>query len=290
MKKKIRRQQSRQAGFTLIELVMVLVIITALAALVIPVIDYIRRTSDKASASFAISQVAENVAMYRTINGTYPSGLDALIDEDGTTLLATGPWSASKLAVTDLSASGTYLNKADDMFGTVMLHDTDNSSGNVYRDFPGNSGIIEAAVGGSGQTSFVVVVNEDILQSVYPGGSATALAPTTGALLPHINTATGLVTLGAGADGDAATAADNQSAYIVVLGIGPANEAVGKTMVTAPAYTHIDGTKKYNRFLAMFAFYDGFTVDKRPQLKGALDTKLDFLDQELIEVFENTID
>ena len=82
--KKIQRRNMRRAGLTLIELVMVLVILTALAALVVPQVDYLRRTSDKATASFVMEQVVENIGMFRSIKGDYPKKLDALLSGDGT--------------------------------------------------------------------------------------------------------------------------------------------------------------------------------------------------------------
>lgn len=284
MKMRLSARKLRGSGFTLIELVMVLVILTALASLVVPLVDYIRRTSDKSSASFAMKQVVENLGMFRTINGAYPAKLDSLTEGTGTadsttvlsTLMMTG-----KGIVTTLTAD--ELNRIDDMFGTVMQHDI--TAG--YRDFQGNTGVNEVAAGTT-QQSFFVVTDPDIIDSIYPGASTNPA--TVHPNMAETPAGSGLIALGHGPSPDGgATEGDMQTARLICLGVGPANEAVGKTMQAAPAYAAVNGMESYNRFIAMFAVYDGYTVTKRPQLKGALDSTGDFLDQELIEVAENTL-
>ena len=54
-------------------------------------------------------------------------------------------------------------------------------------------------------------------------------------------------------------------------------------MVSPPTYAGVDGLSEYNRFAAVFAVYDS---GKRAQLKGTLDSKGDFLDQEIAEFNE----
>ena len=283
-----RRQRRQHAGFTLIELVMVLVIITALAALIIPVIDYIRRTSNKASASFAIAQVAENIAMYRMLNGVYPGGMDLLLEGDGTTAATDGSANSNmklsskitgKTIVVDLSG-GNALDKTDDLIPNVMQH-----AAGGYRNWPGNSGVNRVATR-SLQTHFRVIVDNNILESIYPG-----CATNTANSAVYPNKASNFATTGAINIGPGLLpGVTHRTAQIILLGIGPQCDAVGKTMVSPPAYAAMNGIEVYNRFLAMFAVYDGFTGDKRPQLVGALDSTMDFLNQEVIEVFENVIE
>ena len=276
-----------RTGFTLIELVMVLVIITALAALVIPVIDYIRRTSDKASASFAISQVVENLSQYRILNGTYPGGMDSLIEGDGTAdasatsndVMGLSSKITGKTVIVDLS-TGNALDKTDDLIPNVMQH----ASGG-YRNWPGNSGINRIAVGT--QKNFRVINDDDILESIYPGCSTNAADSSVYPNYASSFATTGTVNIGPALGGSTLT---HRTAQVMVLGVGPACDAVGKTMVSPPAYAAMNGIEDYNRFLAMFAVYDGFTGDKRPQLVGALDSTMDFLNQEVIEVFENVVE
>ncbi len=285
---------TRRGGFTLIELVMVLVILTALAALIVPVVDFIRRTSDKSSASFAMKQIVENLGMYRTITGAYPSKLDSLMEGTGagnaTTRLTTLRLGDKAEQVTLTAAE---LNRMDDMFDNVMQHDV----ANAYRGFQGNSGRFEVPTGnqtGAVQTDFLVVSDDDrsgldIIDSIYPNAS-TNPSGTFPNIVDVVTSGEGFIAVGDGADDDATTTADNETVRLLVLGVGPSNEAVGQTMQSAPAYAAVNGLEDYNRFFALFAVYQNFTVSRRPQLKAALDSTGDFLDQELIEVAENTLE
>jgi general secretion pathway protein G len=75
---------SRMKGFTLIEIMVVVVILGILGALIVPNIigrpDEARVTAARAD----ISQVGNSLELYRLDNGVYPSsdqGLDALVEE-----------------------------------------------------------------------------------------------------------------------------------------------------------------------------------------------------------------
>lgn len=68
-------------------MVMVLIIITALVALIVPIIDSLRRTSDKATGAAGMMQLVDNVSLFRTLEGSYPTQFDSLLlddDADGT--------------------------------------------------------------------------------------------------------------------------------------------------------------------------------------------------------------
>ncbi|MEC9091676.1 MAG: prepilin-type N-terminal cleavage/methylation domain-containing protein [Planctomycetota bacterium] len=268
----------QRKGLTLIELVMVLIILTALAALVVPIIDSIRRTSDKATASFVMEQLVENVGLYRTLTGVYGGGFDTCLDETG--LAAAANLSSKVESKCDImQLTGNEGDKLDDLIPTVMLHDP---AGPIYRNWPGNSGNTRVACGGSGgQSSFWTITDAMMIESIYPG--ATTNAAGTFPNVAEAGLGAGQIALGSGPGG-------LKTARLIILGVGPSYDGVGKTLVTAPGYLGIDGTKYYNRFYCIFACYDGFTVDKRPQLKGALDSTMDFLNQEIIEVLENSME
>ena len=149
-----RRVNVRRAGLTLIELVMVLIILLTLAALVIPIVDSIRRTSDKATASFVMTQVIENVGLYRTLVGDYPENLDSLLAGDGSAASTTA---YSKLSSKVTSKAAIVALTADEIdsldkinIDTVMHHEEDTTLGTVYRNFPGNSGVNARAVADGG--------------------------------------------------------------------------------------------------------------------------------------------
>ncbi len=80
---KFRKDKSRQAGFTLIELMVVIVILGLLAGLILP---RFMGESDKAKQQTARTQMAileTALKMYKLDNGTYPTteqGLKALVE------------------------------------------------------------------------------------------------------------------------------------------------------------------------------------------------------------------
>lgn len=273
------RRSARRAGLTLIELVMVLIILASLAALIVPIVDNIRRQSDKTTASAAIKQVVENISLYRTQRADYPNQLDSLVDSAGGALYSAVP-ASGKLALMPLSDDeAKSLTKAG--INTIMDHNTDNG----YRGLPGNSGIVPKAVATGAEVA--VVTNADILASVYP----EQMADNDGTGGPDFYDSTNkAIVLDVGDDG-AVGGGDDTTARVVALGIGPNNTAVGKTMVSPPAYASVDGRREYNRFIGMFAVYDiPGNQYKRAQLKGGLDSKGDFLNQELNEIAENEIE
>ncbi|MCK5893025.1 MAG: type II secretion system major pseudopilin GspG [Endozoicomonadaceae bacterium] len=77
-------QSKRQSGFTLIEIMVVVVILGVLAALVVPTI---MSRPDQAKGTVArtdVNAIGSALELYRLDNGFYPSteqGLDALIEE-----------------------------------------------------------------------------------------------------------------------------------------------------------------------------------------------------------------
>ena len=269
------RQSRRQMGLTLIELVMVLVVLTALAAMVVPIIDNVRRTSEKATASAVMKQLLENISLYRTTKGIYPSNFDSLLDDADQSVASSLAKSGKGISHALTANEATSLTAIG--IKQVQDLDVDDSLGLTYRNRPGNSGVSPRALA-AGQQVYVVT-NGDIVRSVYPV-EGTVVAANAGDYGLH--PATGTI-----------TKANGIRVKLVVFGVGPRCSLVGQTMMSPPAYSGVtDADTKYNRFLAIFAAYDGgiTTSKRRAQLKGAMDSTFDFLNQEINEVEENTIE
>ncbi|MBM84795.1 MAG: hypothetical protein CMM47_02080 [Rhodospirillaceae bacterium] len=269
------RQSRRQMGLTLIELVMVLVVLTALAAMVVPIIDNVRRTSDKATASAVMKQLLENISLYRTTKGIYPSNFDSLLDDADQSVASSLAKSGKGISHALTANEATSLTAIG--IKQVQDLDVDNSLGLTYRNRPGNSGVSPRTLA-TGQQVYVVT-DGNIVRSVYPleGSVAAANAGDYG-----LHSATGTI-----------TKANGIRVKLVVFGVGPRSDLVGQTMMSPPAYSGVTAADtKYNRFLAIFAAYDGgvTTSKRRAQLKGAMDSTFDFLNQEINEVEENTIE
>ncbi|MEN7972787.1 MAG: type II secretion system protein GspG [Verrucomicrobiota bacterium] len=80
IKKAEKRINRRRSGFTLIEILLVVVIIGILAGIGIPAISGKSEKAKIAQAKANITAVSSALAIYEMNNGTYPSGLDGLLD------------------------------------------------------------------------------------------------------------------------------------------------------------------------------------------------------------------
>jgi general secretion pathway protein G len=84
MRKKANKRLVERAGFTLIEILVVIVVISALAALVAPNVFRHVAASNDAAARSQIEMLGAALDAYRMDNGRYPGtnqGLDALWNE-----------------------------------------------------------------------------------------------------------------------------------------------------------------------------------------------------------------
>lgn len=71
------------SGFTLIELVVVLAILAALAGLIIPRVDFLKSSAESASGAAAMEETFGNLQLFKTVKGTYPHQFDSLLDTTG---------------------------------------------------------------------------------------------------------------------------------------------------------------------------------------------------------------
>lgn len=80
---KQRRLDRRQAGFTLIEVLLVVVIIGILVGVAIPRLGGRVRQAEISRAQADIQSIGLALRMYELDNGEYPSSLDALVSNPG---------------------------------------------------------------------------------------------------------------------------------------------------------------------------------------------------------------
>jgi general secretion pathway protein G len=71
----------KKSGFTLIEIILVVVIIGILAGIAIPRMGGKTKKAQISQAQSNIAALGLAIAEYEMINGQYPSGLDSLLDE-----------------------------------------------------------------------------------------------------------------------------------------------------------------------------------------------------------------
>jgi len=81
IKKQFKTRQSSQRGFTLVELLLVLVILALIAGLVLPGIIGKAESAKAKAASSQISRIAMSVESFYLDTGNTPSSLDELVNE-----------------------------------------------------------------------------------------------------------------------------------------------------------------------------------------------------------------
>lgn len=243
----------RRPGFTLLELIVVLVIIATLAGLAIPLISMIGRSSDMAASASSQRELTSNIQVFFTLQKRYPQGFDSLIDTSGTLY---GPRDASGYnasvaesnQVGGLPVSNPSLFK--DLFVDTLGPDTTGIS-EYFRSlsragldwvFDHDPTVINA--NNSATTQRLLTSAGTKVAGVTPGSAvAIKLLPGTGGLFPT-------------------------GTKLVAFGIGPNNSAIGKTINNAPIYPGCDG-RYYGRYIAIFQV---FASGERAVLVGVCDS------------------
>ena len=260
---------SRRSGFTLIELVMVIMILAIVAGLAVPVVGWLRRSANYGAQANIQAAVASNLEFFRTTygNNAYPSHLDSLlldasggaggVDPTATIASATSfghDGIGSVIQLESLSGDFTQSIKAIDH---VYDHTDD---GSWLQGNPGNSGLVERVLSSGGPNVYATIDRST------SGGAA-------------------LFTEWYGVD-PAEWPAETAVKHIA-MGIGPNCDLVGKTMQSAPMDPRVNASAQYNRFVAVFAVYDPRS-GQRAQLRGVINAKGRSANNALSEFWQST--
>jgi prepilin-type N-terminal cleavage/methylation domain-containing protein len=250
-----RRSSSRFArrGFTLIELVVVLIIIATIAGFVIPQVGMLGRTTDMAATAKTQSDIASNVQLFFTLQKRYPQGLDSLVDGSGALY-------SSDTANGDTQTRGLPYSGAD---GTRLQSQL-------------TPGVLTTATGAEYLRSFTrsgfdwvydhdtTVINANNSAVTFRGLVADANG--TGNSAPaSVNVAelTGTALLA-----KLVPQGLKAGERVIALGVGPRNTAISKTLTNSPIYPGCDG-KYYGRFIVYFKVY---ASGERATLVGTSDS------------------
>jgi len=231
-----RRRRAAQRGLTLIELVLVLIVLAALAGLVIPQVGNLGRTSDMATTAKTQADLASNIQLHFMQLKRYPQGMDSLLKTDGSVFLPED-LDGDGAQDTGLPDSGPHL---DEQLAAADLGTLDLADGTQYRRSLGRSGFdytfdhetTTLNANDSATTQRTLDRRADSLPvAVITSGSeiATAIFPAEGGVIPS-------------------------DIQLVAFGCGSNSTMNGKTALNAPIYPGNDGSY-YGRYVAIFKVY-----------------------------------
>lgn len=247
----IRRKTS---GFTLLELIIVLVVLAALAAMVIPLLGWVRDQAKFATAAATAGELLNNLELYKASTGKYPDRMDTLVDTSGAYYSKAYAGDAGVGNPYGSIASGTlyyYLTNGGGI-KTAMYHDPAVTDPNASTD-----GLAPTTLA---STSTFVTIDPTTANSTY----AAKMRRIVKAAFPN-QTGTGN------------NVAIPTGHTLVVLGIGSRTATAGSTMTSAPLHSAGVDNGKYARFLAVFDVSAGSTNRGKVQLKLVLDSEFEVM-------------
>lgn len=251
----IGRLKSPRA-FTLIELVVVLLILAALAGLIIPQVAMLGRSTDMAVSAKSQQDIANNIQLFFAQMKRYPQGMDSLLDTTGAVYGPDGSSDTQTRGLPASSANGINMHLA---LTPVTL---DNATGSYLRSFTrsGFDWVYDHNLSANN-------ANDSTLgqaQRVFSGTGANALvaevvSPNTPSGTPTPSSTQLLSIL--------APNGLRPGERIVALGFGQRNSALGVTALSAPVYAGNAGSY-YGYYIAYFKLYPN---GERATLVGVSD-------------------
>lgn len=280
----------RRGGFTLIEMVLVLIILATIAGLVISQLGFLGRTADMAATAKSQQDIANQLNLYFVLQKRMPQRLDSLLEAGATiTDPPTGLMRAldvNAAATTDknLQRWGFPLSGANGVvlpstnlqmitltnalgnrsftrlgFDAVMDHVVTDASGLLTN--ANDSGVRERALGSDAPVA-AVVEGSPLARQIYPANTV-------------------------GQDGTTVFASGGgfplDVASVVAVGIGPRCTMIPDTMLAPPAYPGSHNAY-YGRYIAYFAC---FKSGERAQLVGVSDSYGRFLNYSIQQFNES---
>lgn len=230
-------------GLTLIELVVVMAILGALAAMLLPKFDGLQSSANHVAAGSSMTDVAKLVQTYKTAKTVYPDGWDSLtnggslwtagnvgtqtkglhaqlVDSSngkltmGTALTATQVSALNAAGITTLyTLTAASTNRAGDMFTTTT---------------PIAAGTTLAVINSTSDSGKKIIDRIYRKNQLAGTGVSGAIAPTT------------------------ANPAGDATAQLIVFGLGPQSALIPNSMMEAPTYSSANATYIYNRLLVVF--------------------------------------
>lgn len=274
-------------GFTLVELIVVLVIIAAVSGLVIPAVAALGRSTDMAASAKTQQDLANNLQQFFVLQKRFPQGLDSLL-QVGTAGAAAGAPTGLYTPVFDASGQQVsgMTNGNPNLFGLLTFDSTNivDAAGAEFRRSFTRGGFDYVHDHRSYDTSVAPAVGEpnannsgSIRRDFAAGAVPVArLLGTVGTEASAINTGTSSAVVAqrtllrrlVPAEFDATGAYTPEiGTHLIAMGIGPNCRLVPTTMMNCPSYPGADG-KYYGRYIAIFKIY---ATGERPTLIAVVD-------------------
>ena len=241
----MRNQKRNRRGLTLIELVVVMTILIALAGLLVPTFSSMLTRGHVSTCATNIPETNKVVQEYQQLYGRYPNNLDALTDgtnlinyfaggvldptNGGTATMAGGEITTYTLTATDVStmanAGITSIQSMLAVAGSAAIAAGFDPTFNYYSDY---------AVPTSGTANAITVAAGKVVAQIDPTTTAGA------AILNKLN--------------------QPLTGTYIVLGIGPRCDMIGKTMTTPPVHfgdtVPLNPELGYERLVCVFKIED----------------------------------
>lgn len=243
-----------RGGFTLLELIIVLVVLVALAALVVPTLGFVRDQAGFATSAAGAAEVLNNLEIYKASTGNYPNRLDTLVGTDGAVFdklygASTGSFVYGTIA--PAGSVGYYLENGGGM-SEFMQHTQGASDPNASTE-------TNAPVDRS--TASFAIIDPDSANPTY----AAKMRRIVRAAYPNQTGGSG-----------SSDVAIPEGHTLVALGVGPRASCVGTTMTSAPVHTGA-AEDTYSRYIAIFDVSAGPTFRGKVQLKLVVDSEFEVL-------------
>jgi prepilin-type N-terminal cleavage/methylation domain-containing protein len=242
------KNMNSQAGFTLIELTVVLLILVGLAGLLLPYVSGYLAKTHNSTAVKTLADLNNTIQRYQTTKWALPSKLETLVDTGGTAIYNKLQNTAMLTALTAGAAQG-FANGALASAGVTEAYANNNATTDAT--FQSTTGAV-TAVSQATPIPLAQLTGTNATDTFFNSLPANLL--TTDQIKNQLIYAFG-------GDGNSY---DTACHNYIVMGIGSSNSMVGSVMQSVPV--HFSGTganstdKTYNRYLAVFAVPNGTTT------------------------------
>lgn len=296
----------RRSGFTLIEMIVVLMIVAATAGLVIPAVAMLGRSSDMAVSGHTSASLAGNIQEFFLLQKRYPQGVDSLLVDGGHGVDATlgssdGTPDSLYTAVTHPSTSEQVSGMTTSNPALVNILALGTLTSNQRRSFTrggfdyvfDHQGMTVASASPFATAGELNANNSGKFRRTLPSSGTMPAAVISTTLTQNMAETSGgfialrgLVPAEVVYDGTAWDYVPELGTQLVAVGIGPNCRLFGTTAVSCPLYPGNDG-KYYGRYIAVFKVFE---TGERPVLVGLLDPygrPVDYSQQQFNESLPN---